>query len=45
MSNEVINSIIESYKVRYNELLKGSKELYEGELQVIKELLAKYKVG
>jgi hypothetical protein len=41
MSNEVTNAIIESYRIRYNELLKGSKELYEGELQVIKQLLDK----
>jgi hypothetical protein len=41
MSNEVTNAIIESYRIRYNELLKGSKELYKGELQVIKQLLDK----
>jgi hypothetical protein len=41
MNNEVTNAIIESYRIRYNQLLKGSKELYKGELQVIKQLLDK----
>ena len=33
------------YRIRYKQLLKGSRELYEGELEVIKDILDKYKVG
>jgi hypothetical protein len=35
-------TLIEEYKVRLDQLLKGSKELYEGELDTVREILSNY---
>lgn len=37
-----MNDLISKYRVRYKQLLKGSKELYKGEIDIIKELLDKH---
>lgn len=37
-----MSNLVKSYEVRYKQLLNGSKELYVGELETIKELLNQY---
>lgn len=37
-----MKDLIESYKIRLDQLNRGYKELYEGEKDTIKELLSKY---
>lgn len=36
-----MNDLIREYEVRLKQLLRGSKELYKGELQVIRQILGK----
>lgn len=40
-----MQALIDQYKVRLKQLEEGSKELYEGEKDTIREILSKYEEG